>query len=138
LSCATPSLNKADVNETRRPSACKTPKSGFQDLAVVPLFDLLERSADFDGCRVVAGGFLNIYEAAGGELYLSRDDLVSDGRLFGKVRLALIPHPDSISLDEVIRAKGSFVVVKGRFSNTGVGPSIGFLEEFRVIPELGP
>jgi hypothetical protein len=98
----------------------------------VSLSDLIFRPADFDTCEVLVHGFLGIGDSANGRLYLSREDLVAGGSLFGYVQVIFIPNGGDVPLDRLSGANRKLVSLKGRFENRKSGRTIVMVRELNL------
>ncbi len=59
-----------------------------EEIKAPPLLDLLLHPEAYDGCRVIVCGFFGSSTYPGGTLYLSREDQVVGGSLFGSLPIS--------------------------------------------------
>ena len=64
-----------------------------------------------------------MYDYPKATLYLSREDRVAGGLLFGGLQISFIGRKATVNLDDLKRATGHLVLVRGRFKAAGDGPA---------------
>jgi len=68
----------------------------------------------YDGCRIIVQGFLGEFDYPRTKLFLSRDDQLVGGSLFGALPISFQQKKASIDFDQVKRARGDYVLFQGR------------------------
>lgn len=102
----------------------------------VALVQLLIRPSRYDGCFVDTKGFIESHEN-GAQIYVSREDLLLRGDLFGAIHIDLRGLKDkSITFGTVNRATGNVVRVRGIFRSAGL-PRFDEIEELRLNAAMG-
>src|SRR2546423_8330644 len=79
----------------------------------LPLLDLITHPEMYDGCRIVVQGFLGEFDYPHTKLFLSRDDQLVGGSLFGALLISFQQKRTSIDFDQVKRARGDYVLFQG-------------------------
>ena len=81
----------------------------------------------------LVSGFLGDYGVSEARLYLSREDQLVRGQLFGYVRINLLPGKAVTDREGVRRAVGRIVTVDGHFVVDGLDYSLVDIEEFNYM-----
>lgn len=113
------------ANRDNAKSRCTARTAEGEEVGVIaspPLFALLSHPEAFDGCKVVVTGFLG-YNFPTANLYVSREDQVLWGALFGPVFISLRSSKSHLDLDKLKAAGGKIITVTGRFVASTARPS---------------
>jgi hypothetical protein len=97
----------------------KTPSGEVRDSEMLPtLLDLILRNDFYDGCAVLVHGLVGPpQDASQFRLYLTTQDIVSQGGLFGRIRVSLVDQvaPNGGDWGAVARPTGAIALVRGVF-----------------------
>ncbi len=121
LACLIPgSASAAELPASLMGKACASQQNGkWVEVRINPsLLNLLTNPQNYDGCEVIASGFL-AYRWPQSNLYFTRDDRLVNGTSFGVIRVSLHGAKMAVDRDDVKSADGNYVTVEGRFRVQG-------------------
>jgi len=82
-----------------------------------------------DPCRIIVQGFLGEFDYPRTKLFLSRDDQLVGGSLFGALPISFQQKKASIDFDQVKRARGDYVLFQGSVFASSYGDRTAYIGE---------